>query len=76
MMVYTGNEKELREEQLLKDFRVLIESKDGHIELETRGDVPSMLYGIVITLFEVGNRYNLNVEKMVKKTAKRLRKKE
>lgn len=75
-MAYIGNEKELKEEHLLKDFSVHIESKEGHIELETRGDVPSMLYGIIVTLFEVGNVYDLNVEKMVKKTAKKLKKKE
>lgn len=75
-MAYAGSEKELKEEQLLKDFRVHIESKQGHIELETRGDVPSMLYGIIVTLFEVGDIYNLNVEKMVKKTSKKLKQKE
>lgn len=70
------NEKELKEETLLKDFSVLIKSNGQQIDLKLRGDVPSMLYGIITTLFEVGDMYNLNVEKMVKKTFQKLRKKE
>lgn len=70
------NKKESKEKTLLKDFSVLIKSNGQQIDLELHGDVPSMLYGIIATLFDVGDRYDLNVEKMVKKMSNRLRQKE
>lgn len=70
------NEKELKEKPLLKDFSVLIKSSGQQIHLELKGDLSSMMYGIVATLFDIGNEYGLDAEKMVRKMSKRLSQKE